>query len=178
MGTCKYCGQSTMLFSRSHKQIENKHEITISEFEKVCSAFFARNKFQSYIENERSRLKSSACLSDEDIVNIADKAIRAYTDSIHRLFVQSQLSFVDTFISAIVVPYANLNKNGAVDSFSQKLLNGFLVDYFTDQLTLPAAQKRCQRVSSTLPVNVANDANAYLYVFDRAAKNFLARGLS
>ena len=178
MGTCKYCGQSTMLFSRSHKECENKHEIAISEFEQVCSAFFAGNKSQSDIVNERNKLKSSSFLSDEDIVNIADKAIRAYTDSIRRPFVPSQLSLVDNFISAIGVSYANLNKNGAVDSFSQKLLKGFMVDYFTDQLTLQAAQKRCQRVSSTLPVNVANDANAYLYVFDRAAKNFLARGLS
>ena len=177
MGTCKYCGQSTLLFSRSHKECENKHDIAISDFEKVCTAFFVGHKSQSDIVNERNRLQSSSFLSDEDIVTIADKAIRTYTDFIRRPFVPSQLSLVDSFINAIGVSYANLNRNGAVDSFSQKLIKGFMVDYFTDQLTLPAAQKRCQRVTSTLPMNVANERDAYLYVLDRAAKNFLADGM-
>lgn len=177
MGTCKYCGQSTVLFSRSHKECENKHDNALSEFGKVCSAFFAGHKSQTDIVNYRNRLKTNSFLSDEDIVIIADKAIRAYTDSIRRPFVPSQLALVDSFINAIGVSYANLNRNGAVDTFSQKLLKGFMVDYFTDQLTLPAAQKRCQRVTSTLPMNVTNERNAYLYVLDKAAKNFLADGM-
>ena len=177
MGTCKYCAQSTVLFSRSHKECENKHDIALYEFGKVCSAFFAGHSAQSDVVNERNRLQSSSFLSDEDIVDIADKAIRAYTDSIRRPFVPSQLALVDSFINAIGVSYANLNRNGAVDSFSQKLLKGFMVDYFTDQLTLPAAQKRCQRVTSTLPMNAPNERNAYLYVLDKAAKNFLADGM-
>lgn len=177
MGTCKYCGQSTMLFSRSHKECENKHDIAMSDFQNVCSAFFAGRKSPSDIVNERNRLKSTSFLSDDDIVTVADKTIRAYTDSIRRPFVPSQLALVDSFINAVGVSYANLNKNGAVDSFSQKLLRGFMVDYFTDQLTLAAAQKRCQRVTSTLPMNVASERNAYLYVLDKAAKNFLADGM-
>lgn len=177
MGTCKYCGQSTVLFSRSHKECENKHAIASSEFEKVCTSFFAGHIPQTDVVNERKRLKASSFLSDEDIVMIADKAIRAYTDSIRRPFVSSQLSLVDSFINAIGVSYANLNRNGAVDAFSGKLIKGFMVDYFTDQLTLPLAQKRCLRVTSTLPMSVTNERNAYLYVLDKAAKNFLADGM-
>ena len=177
MGTCKYCGQSTILFSRSHKECENKHALALSDFEKVCTSFFAGYKSQPEIVSERNMLQSSSFLSDEDIVDIADKAIRAYTDSIRRPFVPSQLSLVDSFINAVGVSYANLNRNGAVDSFSQKLIKGFMVDYFSDQLTLSAAQKRCQRVTSTLPMNVANERNAYLYVLDKAAKNFLDDGM-
>lgn len=177
MGTCRYCGLSTGLFSHSHKECENKHVNAVSEFEKVCTAFFDGNKTQSDIVNEWNRLKSSSFLSDEDIVNIADRTIRLYTESIHRPFVPSQLELVDSFIKAIGVSYANLNRNGAVDSFSQKLLKGFMVEYFTDQLTLPSAQKRCQRVISTLPMNTANERSAYLYVLNKAAKNFLADGM-
>ena len=76
MGTCKYCGQSTVLFSRSHKECENKHDNALSEFEKVCTAFFAGHKSQADIVNYRNRLKTNSFLSDEDIVIIADKAIR------------------------------------------------------------------------------------------------------
>ena len=39
MGTCRYCGLSTGLFSHSHKECENKHVNAVSEFEKVCTAF-------------------------------------------------------------------------------------------------------------------------------------------
>ncbi len=177
MGSCKYCGQSAGIFSRAHKECEQKHCAGISEFETVCRKYIMGNASVHDISNARGRLTNTNFLTDSDCGDIADKVIREYTDSIRRPFRPSHLNLVDNFINAIGIAYADINRTGAIDVFTQKLLKGFMVEYFTDQLTLHEAQSRCQRVISTLPIApcVANDA--YYYVLNKAAQNFLNDGM-
>lgn len=177
MGNCKYCGQSAGLFSKAHKECESKHSQGLTEFGSVCSAYFADRAVSHDIVRKRNSLRTNNFLSDEDIVHIGDTAIRTYTDSIRRPYSPRQLTLVDQFINALGVSYANLNHAGAVDGFTQKLLKGFMVDFFTDKLTLPAAQSRCQRVISTLPISQEGANEAYYYVLNKAAHNFLKDGL-
>lgn len=160
MGTCKYCRQSTILFSRSHKECENKHMSGYSDFESICQRYFNGIMTAYDVTISRKKLASTMYLSDNDVAEIADKALRRYTDSIKRPFKPSHLKMVDDFINAVGVAYANVNSKGAVDAFTQKLLRGFMVEYFIDSLTLQEAQARCQRVISTLPISQqgANEA--------------------
>jgi len=69
-----------------------------------------------------------------------------------------------------------INKNGAVDEFTKKLMKGFMVEYFTDKLALPAAHSRCEKVLSRFPMVQSNIEDAYLYVLNKAAINFLKDG--
>lgn len=177
MGNCKYCGQSAGLFFKAHKECETKHSQGLAEFGSVCNGYFAGRASSHDVVNKRNNLKMNNFLSDEDIVQTGDTAIRAYTDSIRRPYSPRQLALVDEFINALGVSYANLNHAGAVDGFTQKLLKGFMVDFFTDNLTLPAAQSRCQRVISTLPISREGANEAYFYVLNKAAHNFLKDGL-
>lgn len=176
MGNCKYCGQSAGLFSKVHKECEFKHSQGLTEFGSVCSAYFAGRTVSQDIVSKRNSLRTNNFLSDEDIVHIGDTAIRTYTDSIRRPYSPRQLALVDEFINALGVSYANLNHACAVDGFTQKLLKGFMVDFFTDNLTLSAAQSRCQRVISTLPISREGANEAYFYVLNKAAHNFLKDG--
>lgn len=177
MGNCKYCGQSAGIFSRSHKECEQKHEAGISEFENVCRRYFSGNATARDVADSRRRLASSNFLSDTDIADIADRTLREYTDSIRRPFKPSHLNLVDGFINAVGVAYANINSKGAVDAFTQKLLKGFMVEYFTDHLSLAEAQSRCQRVTTTLPISKSGENEAYYYVLNKAAQNFLNDGM-
>lgn len=177
MGNCKYCGQPVGLFSKAHKECEAKHTQALSEFGSVCNAYFLGNKSSHDIISQRTRLKANNFLTDEDVVKVGDSAMRTYTDSIRRPYTPRQLSLVDEFINALGVSYANLNHAGAVDGFTQKLLKGFMVDFFTDNLSLSAAQSRCQRVISTLPISREGANEAYYYVLNKAAHNFLKDGL-
>ena len=177
MGTCKYCGQSTILFSRSHKECENKHVSGYSDFESICQRYFNGTMTAYDVTISRKKLASTMYLSDNDIAEIADKALRGYTESIRRPFKPSHLKMVDDFINAVGVAYASVNSKGAVDAFTQKLLRGFMVEYFTDSLTLPEAQARCQRVISTLPISQQGANEAYYYVLNKAAHNFLNDGM-
>lgn len=177
MGNCKFCGQSTGLFSQAHKDCEARHTQALSEFGSVCNAYFLGNKSSHDIVSQRSHLKTNNFLTDEDVVKVGDSAIRTCTDSIRRPYIPRQLSLVDEFIRALGVSYANLNYAGAVDGFTQKLLKGFMVDFFTDKLSLSSAQARCQRVISTLPISQERATEAYFYVLNKAANNFLKDGL-
>lgn len=177
MGNCKYCGQSAGLFSHSHKECEQKHTSGYSEFENICRRYFSGTATVYDVQASRNRLASTMYLNDADVAEIADKALREYTDSIRRPFKPSHLKMVDDFINAVGVAYANVNSKGAVDAFTQKLLKGFMVEYFTDTLTLPEAQARCQRVISTLPISQQGANEAYYYVLNKAAHNFLNDGM-
>lgn len=177
MGNCKYCGQSAGLFSHSHKECEQKHTSGYSEFENICRRYFSGTATVYDVQASRNRIASTMYLNDADVAEIADKALRGYTDSIRRPFKPSHLKMVDDFINAVGVAYANVNSKGAVDAFTQKLLKGFMVEYFTDTLTLPEAQARCQRVISTLPISQRGANEAYYYVLNKAAHNFLNDGM-
>lgn len=177
MGNCKYCGQSAGLFSHAHKECEQKHASGYSEFENICRRYFSGTATVYDVQASRKRLASTMYLNDADAAEIADKALRGYTDSIRRPFKPSHLKMVDDFINAVGVAYANVNSKGAVDAFTQKLLKGFMVEYFTDSLTLPEAQSRCQRVISTLPISQQDANEAYYYVLNKAAHNFLNDGM-
>mgnify|MGYP003434187556 FL=1 len=177
MGNCIYCGQSAGLFSHAHKECEQKHASGYSEFENICRRYFSGTATVYDVQASRKRLASTMYLNDADVAEIADKALRGYTDSIRRPFKPSHLKMVDDFINAVGVAYANVNSKGAVDAFTQKLLKGFMVEYFTDTLTLPEAQARCQRVISTLPISQQGANEAYYYVLNRAAHNFLNDGM-
>lgn len=177
MGTCKYCGKSTGMFSHSHKECEDKHEVGLNDFTNTVKLFFAGTCDSNDVISARTHLKANAFLSDEDICHISDIEIRQYTASIHRPFSPRQMHLMDDFLNAIGVPFNQVNASGAVDEFTKKLMKGFMVEFFTDQITLPVAQSRCQKVLAKFPMTQANIDDAYLYVLNKAASNFLKNGL-
>jgi hypothetical protein len=86
------------------------------------------------------------------------------------------MKLMDEFLLAVGTSYSKINKNGAVDEFTKKLMRGFMVEYFTDKLPLQTAHSRCEKVLSKFPMIQANIEDAYLYVLDKAATNFLKNG--
>lgn len=80
---------------------------------------------------------------------------------------------MDDFLNAIGISYHKINSKGAVNEFTKKLMRGFMVEYFTDQLTLPVAHQRCEKVLGKFPMAQSNIEDAYLYVLNKAATNFM-----
>lgn len=177
MGTCKYCGKSAGVFSHVHSECEDKHTIALNDFTAVLKSYFQGRASASDIQNARIKLKANNFLSDEDICNLSDTEIRNYTASIHRPFSPKQMHLMDDFLNAIGLPFHQINSKGAVDEFTKKLMKSFMVEFFTDQLPLSTAQTRCQKVLAKFPMSKGNIEDAYLYVLNRAASNFLKDGL-
>lgn len=173
MGTCKYCGQDAGWFSRSHKECEEKHAQGLNDFSAVVSAYFTTRTSAANVQSSKNRLKIDAYLSDDDVCEIADAEIRRYTASIHRPFSPASMRLMDDFLNVVGVSFGKINSKGAVDEFTQKLMRGFMVEYFTDHLTLPVAHQRCEKVLSKFPMVQSNIEDAYLYVLNKAATNFI-----
>ena len=176
MGTCKYCGKDAGWFSHSHKECENKHSQGLNDFSSVVNSYFTNRATAAGVQSSKNRLRVDAYLSDDDVCNIADAEIRRYTASIHRPFSPSSMKLVDDFLNAVGVSYSKINKNGAVDEFTKKLMRGFMVEYFTGQLPLPTAHQRCEKVLGKFPMVQSNIEDAYLYVLNKAASNFMKNG--
>lgn len=177
MGTCKYCGKSAGLFSKTHRECEEKHKQGLDEFQTVLSAYFTGRRTTADIGQTKRRLTTDAFLSEEDVYQLSDKEIRSYTASIHRPYSPSSMCLMDDLINALGVSYSKINRNGAVDEFTKKLMRGFMVEYFTGQLDLQKAYARCEKVLSRFPMAPEQINDAYYHVLDRAATNFLKTGL-
>ena len=176
MSTCKYCGKDAGWFSHSHKECEQKHALGITDFSAVVSSYFTQRVTAAEIQRTKNRLAVDAFLSEDDICNVSDAEIRRYTASIHRPFSPTSMKIMDDYLNAVGVNYSKINKNGAVDEFTKKLMRGFMVEYFTDQLTLQVAHQRCEKVLTKFPMVQSNIEDAYLYVLNRAATNFMKNG--
>lgn len=176
VGTCKYCGQSAGIFSNAHKECEAKHQRGIQAFEATVNGYFSQRLPASSVASAKCQLQIDAYLSEEDICEISDKEIRAYTASINRPFSPSSMHLMDEFLTAIGVPYSELNAKGGIVEFTKKLMRGFMIEYFTDQLDLQKAQSRCEKVLSRFPMNQDDIDDAYLHVLDKAATNYMKNG--
>lgn len=177
MGRCKYCGNSAGWFSSAHNECEAKHEYGLADFADVLRDYFAQRLTAVDVANEKQRLISDAYLSEDDICAVADKAIRQYTATIRRPISPQSMHLMDDLLNNIGVYYNTLNKNGAVDEFTQKLLRGIMVEYFTDQLDLYTAHDRCKKVLVRFPMDRSFVEDAYLYVLNKAATNYLKNGM-
>ena len=173
MGNCKYCGQSAGWFRSKHEACEVKHTQGVKDFRAVLNAYFAGRVSSAEILRAKQRQTANAFLSQEDVCEASAQAINDFAASIHRPFSPQCLKTMDEFLNVIGPTYAEINKTGAVDVFTKKLMRGFMSDYFTDQLTLQVAHQRCEKVLARLPMTLANIEDAYLYVLNKAAINFI-----
>lgn len=176
MGTCKYCGKDTGWFSSSHKECKEKNQQGMNDLAAVVMSYFSQRATMTDVYRAKNRLMVDAYLSEDDICNVAEAEIRRYTASIHRPFTPASMKMMDDFLNAIGIAYHKINEKGAVDEFTKKLMRGFMVEYFTDQLTLSTAHSRCEKVLSKFPMSPSNIEDAYYYVLNKAATNFLKNG--
>ena len=177
MGTCKYCGKDAGWFSHSHAECKEKNQRGKEDLATIISSYFGLRASAIDVQQTKNRLIKDAYLSADDIADVSDPEIRRYTASIHRPFSPSSMRLMDEFLNAIGVSYSQINKNGAVDEFTKKLLKGFMVEYFTDQLSLQVAHNRCEKVLGHFPMAQQNIEDAYYYVLNKAATNFLKNGI-
>ena len=176
MGICKYCGKDVGWFSRSHKECKERNLNGISDLSAMIKSYFTLKSTAFDVQKIKNRLVVDAYLSEEDICNASEPMIRQYTASIHRPFTLSVAKLMDDFLNAIGVPYSKINANGAVDEFTKKIMHGFMVEYFTDQITLQTAHSRCQKVLAMFPMSPVEIEDAYYQVLNKAATNFLRNG--
>ena len=176
MATCKYCGKSAGFFSHAHKECEEKHEQGITILEGAVRSFFRNTTQIGELSRVVSSVKQDYYVSTDDIATSSSKCIDEWTNAIHWPFHSSQLTRIKEFLSYIGVSYQSINVSGSLDRLCQKMLRGFMAEYFTGQKPLQRSLQISQQVKSTLPITMQQEQEAYYEMLNQAGKNFLKNG--
>lgn len=176
MSKCKYCGKDAGLFSSKHKECEESHEKGLQVMPNLMSDFLCKPSSTIMLEQQIQKLQTDNFVSNEEIAICAEKASEKFTNLIHRPFSQTIVQTINQFLSALNVPYSAINQNKVLDKLSQKIIKGYMVAYFTDGATIAQVRGNVRNVTSVLPLNANDEKEAYMYVLNKAAENFLKDG--
>lgn len=176
MSNCKYCGKSAGLFFHSHKECEEKHDQGKTIMEGAMRSYFRNTTQIGELRTVITNVSQNFFISLEDISSSSGKCIDEWTNTIHWPFHSSQLARVKDFLDNIGVSYQAINSSGALDRLCQKMLRGFMAEYFTNQKTLQRAIQISRQVMNTLPISRQQEQNAYYEMLGQAGKNFLKNG--
>ena len=176
MATCKYCGKSAGLFSHTHKECEERHNQGITILEGALRSYFRNTTPIAELKKVVANVKQDFYAFSEDIASSSAKCIDEWTNVIHWPFQSSQLAKVKEFLSNIGVSYKEINSSGSLDRLCQKMLRGFMAEYFTDQKPLQRSIQISRQVMETLPISQQQEQEAYYEMLGQAGKNFLKDG--
>ena len=176
MGDCKYCGKSAGIFSHAHKECEEKHNQGITILEAVLRSFFRNATPASELQRVVSLVRQTHYASDSDIAISTAKCLDEWANVIHWPFHTSHLQKVKDLLAYIGVSYGTINATGSLDKLCQKMLRGFMAEYFTNQKTLQRAIQISQQVMNTLPISHQQEQDAYYEMLGQAGKNFIKNG--
>lgn len=177
MGTCKYCGKDAGFFSHIHKECEEKHSQGVVILEGALRSYFRDTTSISELVKVSGLVSQNNYLSREDIASASAKCIDEWTSILRRPYHSSLLLKIKEFLGNTGVPYNDINKNGALDRLSQKLIKGFLADYFTDKKTLQRSLDISQQITGTLPLSRSLLQDTYYEMLGKAGKNFIKNGI-
>lgn len=177
MGVCKYCGKPAGFFSHAHKECEEKHKQGITLLETAMRSYFMNSLDVRSLVNQIQGAKANNFVTDPDIAISAAKSIDEYTDRIHWPFQHRQLILVQQFLNAIGVPYNTVNVNGSLDRLAQKMIRGFMAEYFTGQKPLQRSMQIAHQVTQALPISYEKEQEAYYDMLEQAGRNYTKSGV-
>lgn len=176
MGTCKYCGKSTGLFSSSHKECEQRHQEGVEALNRSVGEYFAGKMSVAELTTKVRSFRRDNFLKTEDVAACAGKGLDSYTNAIHRPFSQGHIDMVMRFVAAMAEPYCELDKGGAITRFGQKLIKGYIAGYFANGEPLQLARQQVAQLTQAIPIPQDKVQDALFYMLNKAADNFSKDG--
>ena len=176
MAKCKYCGKSAGFFSRSHQECEDKHEKGIQGLTSMLQRYFQGSITSSKMGQNIVQNKAPYYLTDDDIANVASKVVSDFTTNLRRPYSGQMLNLISDFIQNIGISYSKLNENGVMNNLGQKLMQGFLVEYFANGVSMAQVNNNANAVCNIIPINGQQKNDVYMTVLNKAASNFMKDG--
>ena len=177
MGLCKYCGKDAGFFSHSHKECEEKHDQGVKALEDGIRKYFRDAIKTSDLMQLSQNLRQINYLTDPDIAISSAKCIDEYTERSRWPFHSHQLDLVRDYIYNIGVSYQSINVNGSLDRLSQKMIRGFLAEYFTGQKPMQRVMQISQQIMTVMPLSGDQKRDMYFFMLNQAAENYMKDGL-
>lgn len=176
MAVCKYCGKSAGIFSSIHEECEDKHNQGLVILEGALRSYWGNTTQIGELVKVASNVNQMYYVSSDDIASLSAKCIDEWTNAIHWPFHLAQLTKVKEFLDNIGASYQSINATGALDKLCQKMLRGFMAEFFTNQKTLQRSLQIVQQVKNILPISHQQEQDVYYEMLGQASKNFLKNG--
>ena len=177
MGSCKYCGEDAGFFSHVHKECEEKHDQGINALEDGIRRYFKDAIKANDLKQIMAMVRQDNYVTDPDIAISSAKCIDEYTEKSRWPFHSHQLDLVRDYINIIGVSYQSINVNGSLDNLSEKMIRGFLAEFFTGQKPLQRVLQICRQITSVLPLSNDKLQDVYQYMLNQATDNYMKDGL-
>ena len=177
MGKCKYCGKDAGIFSTKHKECEELHENGIREMEDFMFSYLCKPLTDRDFTERLKGIQNRGYIADEERIDCAVKALNRFTEAIRRPFTHAVEQNVGRLMKLLNASYSALNKDNALSKLAQKIVKGHLVAYFTNGATENQVKHDVRDVTTVLPLNAEEQNEAYLYVLNKAAENFMKDGI-
>lgn len=176
MANCKYCGNEAGFLSRSHKACEEKHNFGIQGLTGMLNKYF-QGLISAAKMGQNIRLNKGAYfLKDDDIAFVASKAIADFSASLRLPYTTQIVTKISDFIKNIGISYQKLNENGVMDELGQKLMQGYLVDFFTVGAPMTQINQNILILNNVIPLTGQQQVDAHISVLNKAASNFMKNG--
>lgn len=177
MAKCKYCNKPTSFLSRSHKECKEKHEKGIQGLKGMLQRYFQGNISALKVGQNIQQNKKPYFLTDDDISQITSETIEEFTRSLHRPYSPYLLSSISELIQNIGISYSKLNHTGVLDRLGQKIMYGYLVDYFAANVSMNQVNKNVSALTNIIPLSTKQKSEIYLSVLNRSAAVFMRNGI-
>ena len=177
MGTCKYCGEDAGFFSHVHKECEEKHSQGVMTLEDGIRRYFRDAIKINDLRQLVISVKQQNLVDEPDIAVSSAKCIDEYTENSRWPFHSHQLDLVRDYINNVGVSYQSINMNASLDNLSQKMVRGFLAEYFTGQKPLQRVLQICKQITSVLPLSNTKMQDTYTFMLNQATDNYTKDGL-
>ena len=177
MGQCKYCGEDAGFFSHVHKECEEKHNQGLKALEDGIRRYLKDAVKVNELRQLIAKVRQDSFVEDADIAVSSAKCIDEYTESCRWPFHSHQLDLVRDYLQVVGIPYQSINVNSSLDKLCQKMVRGFLAEYFTGQKPLQRVLQICRQITSVLPLSSKMMQETYNYMLNQAVDNYMKDGL-
>lgn len=95
---CKYCGLSAGLFSRAHRECEEKHRRGEAELLAALHGYFTCGQDIGSVAAEMRRARAEAFFTDDDVAACCREALRRFADALRLPVTRQHLLLLDGFL--------------------------------------------------------------------------------
>ena len=177
MGTCKYCGKSTGLFSNVHSECEDKHNKGLSELSIILKDYFDSTTPFSHYNARIEDLRRHYYINDTDIVCVIQSFLESLSASLKRQNASNIYQHLKELINTIGIKYNELNSTHILDSYGLKFIKYHLVSFFAANVPIQRIKQLVEKLSSEFQLTQQQVEHAHVEVLDKAANNYLKDGM-
>lgn len=177
MGTCKYCGKSTGLFSNKHAECEDKHNEGLSTLSRSIQDYFDSKISFSVLKSKIDSLRIQNYVTDTDVIGVDQVCLQGLSSTLKRQNAANLYRHIKEFVTNIGLRYDTLNSTHILDTFGERFVRYHLISFFATGTSIQRVKQLSERIADEFHLTPQQVEQTHMGVLDKVAENFLKDGL-